>query len=353
MIENKEYDGSERRKHSRITYNPSQRPSLKVQNHELEVVDISEGGLRIISNPNVIVFDEPLICGTIILLGGDIIELEGDNAWDKGDENGLKFRNLLPSATMQKEREKFFDILMERLNSLPEDWHLGGSVSRRVLNAIVDHARETGPIENSVETGSGKTTLLFSHLSKNHVVFALENGSKSISCVKKSELFNANNVTYIEGPTQKTLPRYVFNQKFDIALLDGPHGYPFPDLEYYYFYPNLIEGGLLLLDDIQIPSIRRMFEIIKADDMFELLEVLDNMAFFRRTDSPLIDPYLDNWWLQGYNRLHFEKIQRTALSKNALDKTLERTIPEAIHKHIPSSLKNWIYRRLLNLFKLL
>ena len=342
MIENKAYDGSERRKHSRITYNPSQRPSLKVQNHELEVVDISEGGLRIISNPNMIVFDEPLTCGTIILLGGDSIDIEGDNAWDKGDENGMKFINLLPSATIQKERETFFDILIERLCSLPSDWHLAGTVNRRVLDAIVDHAREIGPVENSVETGSGKTTLLFSHLSKNHVVFAIENGNKSISSVKKSELFNANNVTYIEGPTQKTLPRYVFNQKFDIALIDGPHAYPFPDLEYYYFYPNLIEGGLLLLDDIQIPSIRRMFEIIKADDMFELLEVLNDMAFFRRTDSPLLDPYCDNWWLQGYNRLHYEKSKGIRLSKNPVYNILKRTIPEAIKKHIPNSLTRWI-----------
>jgi hypothetical protein len=344
VIESKTYDGSERRRHCRITYNPSQRPSLKVQNYELEVVDISEGGFRIISNSNVIVFDKSLTCGTIILLGGDSIDLEGDNAWDKGDEIGLKFRNLLPSNTIQKEREKFFDILIERISSLPKDWHLAGSVSRRVLNAIVDHAREIGPVENSVETGSGKSTLLFSHLSKNHVVFALENGNKSISSVKRSELFNANNVTYIEGPTQKTLPRYVFNQKFDIALIDGPHAYPFPDLEYYYFYPNLIEGGLLLLDDIQIPSIRRMFEIIKGDHMFELLEVLNNMAFFRRTDSPLIDPYLDGWWLQGYNRLHYEKIKGIRLRKNPVYKILKRTIPEAINKHIPNSLKRWIRR---------
>jgi hypothetical protein len=267
-----------------------------------------------------------------------------NNAWDKGDENGLKFKNLIPSTTIQTEHEKFFDILIERLNSLPKDWHLVGSVSRGVLNAIVDHAREIGPVENSVETGSGKTTLLFSHLSKNHVVFALENGSKSISSVKKSELFNAKNVKYIEGPTQKTLPRYVFNLKFDIVLLDGPHAYPFPDLEYYYFYPNLIEGGLLLLDDIQIPSIRRMFEIIKADDMFELLEVLHNMAFFRRTDSPVLDPYSDSWWLQGYNRLHYEKIKGIRLSKNPVYKMLKRTIPEGIKKHIPNSLTRLIRR---------
>lgn len=352
MIENREYDGPERRRNGRITYNPSQRPSLKVRNHELEVVNISEGGLKVISNPNVIIFDEPSTCGTIILSGGGSIDIEGDGAWDNGNEKGLKFRNLIPSASIEKESEKYFDILIEEINSLPKDWHLAGSVSRMVLNAIVDHAREIGPVENSVETGSGKTTLLFSHLSKNHVVFALDNGSKSISSVKKSELFNADNVTYIEGPTQKTLPRYVFSRKFDIALMDGPHGYPFPDLEYFYFYPNLREGGLLLLDDIHIPSIQRMFEIIKADDMFELIEVLNNMAFFRRTDSPLIDPYYDSWWLQGYNRAHFEKNNRTAHRKKALEKILERTIPKAIKKYIPNSLKSLIKRSILYLQKL-
>jgi len=127
--------------------------------------------------------------------------------------------------------------------------------------------------------------------------------------------------------------------------MDGPHAYPFPDLEYYYFYQNLAQGGLFLLDDIQIPSIQRMFEIIKADDMFELLEVLDNkMAFFRRTDSQLFNPYLDNWWLQGYNRHHYEKITGIALRRNPAYKILERTLPEAIKKYIPNSLKSWIRR---------
>ena len=78
--------------------------------------------------------------------------------------------------------------------------------------------------------------------------------------------------------------------------------------------------------------------------MFELLEVLNSMAFFRRTESPLLDPYNDNWWLQGYNRLHYEKIKGIRLSNNPVYKKLKRTIPEAIKKHIPNSLKRKIRR---------
>ena len=180
--------------------------------------------------------------------------------------------------------------------------------------------------------------MLFSHLSENHLVFAFDEGDRSISAVKQSELFKAENVTFIEGSTQKTLPQYNFTKKFQLALIDGPHGYPFPDLEYYYFYPNIVKGGLLLVDDIQIPTIHRMFEIIKAEDMFRLLTVVDNMAFFRRTDSPLINPFRDDWWLQGYNRSHIERLQKR--------KKIVQSIPGIIKKHIPLSLKEWLLGRL-------
>jgi len=230
------------------------------------------------------------------------------------------------------------DTLIEQITNLPSDFHEAGTISLEVLKTITKYVKELGSISQSVETGSGKTTLLFSHLSENHLVFAFDEGDRSISSVKQSELFKAENVTFIEGPTQKTLPQYNFTKKFQLALIDGPHGYPFPDLEYYYFYPNIVEGGLLLVDDIQIPTVHRMFEIIKAEDMFRLLTVVDNMAFFRRTDSPLINPFRDDWWLQGYNRSHIKRLQKR--------KKIVKSIPEIVKKNIPHFVKEWLNRRL-------
>jgi hypothetical protein len=192
--------------------------------------------------------------------------------------------------------------LIEEISQLPPDWHKVGSVSTFALEAIVKHAETLGDIDYTMETGSGKTTLLFSHLSKHHLVFAYDGGSGSITQVQDSPLFKRETTHFIEGSTQRTLPNYSFEKKLKIALIDGPHAYPFPDLEYYYIYQHLEIGGLLLLDDIQILSIGRMFEILKYDDMFELLEVVDNnLAFFRRTTAPLFEPFEDNWWLQRYN----------------------------------------------------
>jgi len=198
--------------------------------------------------------------------------------------------------------------LVEDIANLPGDWHGAGTVNRGVLQAIVSFAEKAGGIRHSVETGSGRTTLLFSQLSDHHVVFAVDAG-QSISQVRNSHLFKAASTTFVEGPTQRTLPRHTFAYRHDVILIDGPHGYPFPDLEYYYLYPTLQTGGLLILDDIQIPSIARMFDILKADDMFELVEVVDgNTAFLKRTDAPLIDPDSDSWWLQGYNRPYYQQL---------------------------------------------
>jgi hypothetical protein len=200
--------------------------------------------------------------------------------------------------------------LISQIASLPEDWHGAGTVGVNVLLAITGYMEKYGIIFQSVETGLGRTTLLLSHLSSSHFVFALDSG-ESITQVKKSPLFNPKNVTFIEGPSQRTLPQYCFPDFNDLVLIDGPHGYPFPDLEYFYLYPTLKLGGLLILDDIMIPTIRRMFDILIADKMYQLVNILDgNTAFFKRTNAPTINPEGDDWWLQGYNEAFFRFRQR-------------------------------------------
>jgi len=157
-------------------------------------------------------------------------------------------------------------------------------------------------IRYSAETGSGATTLLMSHLSEHHWVFALDDGNGSVANVKQSSLLRADHVDFVEGPTQCTLPQFRFTEKLQFALIDGPHAYPFPDLEYYYLYPHLESGALLVIDDIHIRSVQNLFKFLRCDSMFHLEEVIGSTAIFTRTDTPTFDPRGDGWWLQGYNR---------------------------------------------------
>ncbi len=200
--------------------------------------------------------------------------------------------------------------LLDQIAGLPGDWHGAGSLGVDVLGRIAFHAGRD--ILSSAETGAGKSTLLLSHLSKRHTVFALDWG-ESISAVRSSPLFNSANVEFIEGPTLKTLPAHVFAEELQLVLIDGPHGYPFPDMEYWYFYPHIAKGGLLIIDDIHIPTIYNLFTFLKDEAMFDLLEVVGTTAIFRRTAASLFDPYADGWWLQGYNKKRFPATLRQKL----------------------------------------
>jgi hypothetical protein len=194
--------------------------------------------------------------------------------------------------------------LVTEISQLPVNWHLAGTMSENVLRVIARYFGERR-IACSAETGSGKTTLLFSHLSRDHKIFAKEGDNHSISVVRDSPLLNRNTVQFIEGPTQVTLPQYKFAEKLQLVLLDGPHGYPFPELEYYYFFPHLDVNALFIVDDIHIPTVHRLFEFLREDDMFRVLEVVDQTAFFVRTEVPLFSPFGDGWWMQGYNKKRF------------------------------------------------
>lgn len=194
--------------------------------------------------------------------------------------------------------------ILDALAALPKDFHDAGVMPPNVLEAIERHSRDID-IKNSVETGSGLSTILFSHLSKNHLVFAKERfgdrQGNSISSVKSSGLFRSESVEYVIGPTQRTLPNYEFTEKLQLVLIDGPHGFPYPNLEYYYLYQHLDEGALLIIDDIHIPTIRQLAEVLCEDEMFEKLEVVESCLFLKRTHAAMFNPEGDDWWLQAYN----------------------------------------------------
>jgi len=186
--------------------------------------------------------------------------------------------------------------------------HKAGTFSATVLEALARHAGGLS-IRHSAETGSGASTLLFSHLSPDHTVFALDAGTGSIRSIESSPLLRPGTVTFVEGPTQLTLPRHTFADSLQLALIDGPHAYPFPDLEYYYLYQHLDENALLIVDDIHIPTITNLFDFLAADEMFVLDEVVETTAFFRRTAAQTFYALGDGWWMQGYNKRAYESAE--------------------------------------------
>ncbi len=200
------------------------------------------------------------------------------------------------------------DAVSRLLGRLSGAAHRGGAFGSEVLLAI-SRVLPKGDLI-SLETGCGKSTIMFSNLSKRHFVFAYDDRNlpdSSVEMVQADQDFKSGGVTFVFGPTQKRLPAYTFPEGtlFDVILIDGPHGYPFPDLEYALLYPFLKKGGILIIDDVHIPSIGRMFDILREDRMYDEVGVFSTTGVLRRTNTDGVPADGDHWYEQAYNYSRF------------------------------------------------
>lgn len=180
-----------------------------------------------------------------------------------------------------------------------------GSVADDTLRYIYDLGAGGG-WKFTCETGTGRTTAILSHVSERHVVFALEK-SGNLGVGRETNWIRNEAVDYRLGSSQITVPSNGFSgQCLDFVLIDGPHAYPFPDLEYYYLYPHIKAGGWLVVDDVHIPTINNIFKFLLEEPMFRFDRRIGNTAFFQRTSAPVFDPHGDGWWDQAYNVNHID-----------------------------------------------
>lgn len=186
--------------------------------------------------------------------------------------------------------------------------HAHGSMDWPTLSFLYDQLAGMRP-QTTFETGCGASTIAFALNSQQHLAFCLDDrspdhpGESSVEYVTACPLLSPGRVQFNFGPTQTTLPVASLPPSIDVALIDGPHGFPFPELEYFFVYPKIPTGGLLIVDDLKIPTIRRLFEFLREDEMFDELAVFrDNTAFLVRTDRPTFAPHGDSWWEQRFNR---------------------------------------------------
>jgi hypothetical protein len=182
--------------------------------------------------------------------------------------------------------------------------HVAGAFSLPVLRRL--ESLFPTKVDRTAETGCGKSTIIFSNASSHHSVFCIddrEHGQESsINFFMDCPLTQKERVHLILGPTQITLPKHVHSAPYDVVLIDGPHGYPFPEIEYYYFYPHIREGGMLIIDDVHIATIGRLADFIAEDEMFDFVELVSTTAVFRRNSALTFDPLGDGWWKQDFNR---------------------------------------------------
>jgi len=154
----------------------------------------------------------------------------------------------------------------------------------------------------TAETGAGVSTILCSASVRRHYVVCPDPAEIArIRSFLGAHSWPDRLVPLVESSATALpqLEKTLGTELLDLALIDGAHRYPFPILDWHYFSEVLRVDGLMLVDDIQIPSVGVLLDYLKQDDDWRLEEVTGKTAWFRKLSTPVL---VNEWAGQAINR---------------------------------------------------
>lgn len=185
-------------------------------------------------------------------------------------------------------------------------WNSGGFGPEH-LRAFIDLTRGFGDCR-VIETGAGNST----------IAFLIGGAQRVVSIAPEAALFERiDNYCQRAGISTSRLEPHiglsewelpilaVHGEKFDIALVDGCHGWPNTFVDFFYVNAMLSAGAVLLIDDIQLHSVKEIARWLKADpDRFELvLDLGKTLAFRKLTAEPAMGEWNDQPYIVERSRL--------------------------------------------------
>jgi hypothetical protein len=175
----------------------------------------------------------------------------------------------------------------------PANW----SVAPDVLRFIHRHVSRG---MRTLETGAGQTTVAFALAGARHTAITLDPGEAErirAWCVDHGV---EADLTFIHESSDIALARGDgIPQGVDFVFIDGAHRFPFPCLDWHYTERRLKVGGIVAVDDYQMPSVRILHDFLEGEDEWELIEVLGRTSFFRRLRETVV---INDCWGQRLNQ---------------------------------------------------
>ena len=150
----------------------------------------------------------------------------------------------------------------------------------------------------TLETGCGISTVLFAKWGAEHVcVVPWPREAEACREYLRAHGY-PDNVTFEVGFSDEVLPRLTL-PPLDLVLIDGGHAFPAPIVDWYYAAARLRKGGVVILDDLQLPQVRLgLSEFLEADPRWERAGETPKWAAYRRlTDGPLREEWRDQPFL--------------------------------------------------------
>lgn len=165
---------------------------------------------------------------------------------------------------------------------------------RDCYDLLVDRC---GAGDATLETGIGVSTALFAALGTVHTCVtpaAVEAERLRAYCADRGIATASLRIEV--GFSEAVLPR-LQPTPLDVVLIDGGHGFPTPMIDWFYAGGRLRRGGLLVVDDVQLPVVASLVGFLDADDRWSSVVRTDKwVAFERRSEGELYE----DWWQQPF-----------------------------------------------------
>jgi hypothetical protein len=117
---------------------------------------------------------------------------------------------------------------------------------------------------STIETGAGASTLIFAATGAHHTCVTPEKEEvERITEYAVTHDISLAAVTFEVGPSHRVLPN--LTGEIDLAFVDGCHGFPMPTIDWFYAGSLLREGGLMIIDDLQLPASRSLMAYLRED----------------------------------------------------------------------------------------
>jgi predicted O-methyltransferase YrrM len=140
------------------------------------------------------------------------------------------------------------------------------STDRDCYLLLAEHA---APGTRTLETGSGVSTILFAALGAVHTcVTPAQSEADRILAYCSSHDIATSSLTFEIGRSDEVLPRLASDDRLDVVLIDGGHGFPTPIIDWYYAASRLRSGGLLVCDDVALPAVAHLCAFVDRDPRF-------------------------------------------------------------------------------------
>jgi hypothetical protein len=142
---------------------------------------------------------------------------------------------------------------------------------------------------NVIETGAGNSTLSFLLLGAQSVVAIAPDQALFDRIYEAAEkrLIDCGPLKPIVAFSEDILPALAAESKlngvtYDFALIDGGHGWPTVFVDFCYIMAILKPGGYLMIDDIQLFSVKQLARLLNESEEFSLVSSLQKSLIFRK-----------------------------------------------------------------------